>query len=414
MQEAAMNTQTKANNRVKTAIPALAAVVLVLAGCSNAAGGGDGSGTASVSGFARGVITAKGSIFVNGIEYETSSSTVTVDNVSGNDDNLAIGMIVDVKGTINPDTGMGVANEVSYSTSIEGTVDASSIDDVSGTFDVFGQTIQTDASTVFEGVSGLTGATVLADGDRVEISGMKSGSVILAARVEANTDVGDYKAHGMVSGLDTGARTFSLVLEGGISLDISYTGTLEAGIVAGSTVKVEFSSAPVAGALSTTADKIESKHQLSADDGDRVEAEGVVSDFDDSGSPVTFTVDGIAVSASAGLLAGVGDGTEVEVKGTLVSGVLVALEVDIEHAADMDVEGTVVSVNTAGGSFVITDGTPTTIHVNSSTIFKDDRDTPVELFGLDDFLADDLLEVEYYEDTVPGQYIAVKIERHEP
>jgi len=264
-------------------------------------------------------------------------------------------------------------------------------------------------STVFEGATGLADTTNFTVGKQVEVSGMTSGSAIHASRVEVKSAPGDFKVYGTVSSLTL--PTFNLTLEGGMVFVVTISlGTLDPAIVNGSVVKVEFTTAPTGITVTTTADKVELKHRLSADDGDRVEAEGIVSGFSE-GPPATFTVNGISVSASAALVAGVADDVEVEVKGTMVSGVLVASEIELEHDADTEAEGTIVSVNVAGGSFVMNDTVEDiTIHVTASTIFKDDRDAPVSLFGLDDFGVSDLLEVKYYTDA--GENIAVKIERH--
>ena len=50
-----------------------------------------------------GTITGFGSVFVNGIEFETGSSSFDVDdNPSSSEDDLAIGMVVTVVGGVSP------------------------------------------------------------------------------------------------------------------------------------------------------------------------------------------------------------------------------------------------------------------------------------------------------------------------
>ncbi len=376
----------------------LLAAMLSFTGCKNASD----SGSEGVKGFASGVITAKGSIFVNGIEYDTTSSAVTVDNLSGGDSDLKVGMVVDVKGTIDTASGTGVANEVDYASSIEGTID--SIDTVAGTLYVFGLYITTSTTTVYENTTGLSTLSV---GDRVEVSGIVNGTNVLASRIELSTDTGDYKLRGTVSSLAAGS--FTLTMETGYTLIVNYTGTLDTGIVDGSEVKIEVASAPSLGEVTTTADKIELKHELSIDDGDRVEIEGVVENLAGT-DPVTFTVRGVEISASAALATGLANGTEVEVKGSMTSGVLTASEISTEEDADLEIKGVVVSADAAAGTFVING---VTVYTNHDTIFYDDTAAQVPQFGVDDLASGDALEVKLYAGE-SGNLIAAKVERGDP
>lgn len=378
---------------------------LSLSSCPNPSGSSGGA----VPGFASGVITAKGSIFVNGVEYDTSSSVVLMDNLSSSSDQLQVGMLVDVKGSIDPDTGLGTADSIAYASSIEGTVDAGSVDAVAGTFRVFGLDILVDFATVFEGATGLSGTAPLAAGDRVEVSGLFNGTAVLASRVEVNLDSGDLRLWGSVGLIS--ARTdggFPLALEDGTSIAVTFTGTLEAGVVEGAFVKVEVADTYAGGALSTTASKIEAKFELAADDGDRVELSGIVAGLSGS-DPVTFTVDGVSVSASAALAVGVVDGLEVEVKGDMAGGVLVASELSLSEDADLELKGVVTSPAPGAGTFLLNG---VLVRVTHDTIMHDDLDIPVDLFGLADLAAADSVEVKAYVDD-GGQVVAAKLERHE-
>ncbi|HCM28694.1 MAG TPA: hypothetical protein DIC34_19535 [Treponema sp.] len=409
--------KTHFGNPAKIAVPALAAL-LALAGCSF---GSSDPGTTSVgvAGFAKGVITAKGSIFVNGVEYETSASEIMVDGVLVSGDSLLeVGMIVDLKGTIDPATGKGIAEAVDYSSSIEGTVDAGSIDAIAGTFGVFGLLVQTDAFTVFKGLPGLAGTLPLADNDRVEVSGtlgvLADGvtKVIRASMIKReNGSTEDFKVKGTVSALSGPSDgTFTLTLESGAVLSIAFAGTLDTAIAAGSYVKIEASSGPSGGVLSTSADKIEAKeqHRLKAEHGDRAEASGIVSGLAGT-DPVTFTVDGISVSASASLAAGVADGVKVEVKGTIENDVLIATKVKVEQDADREVQGVVTAVDTVALTVTI-NGVP--LKTVAETIFEeDDGGAVVEFNSIDDLAVGDFIEAKTYEDSVTGDVIAVKIER---
>lgn len=384
------------------ALVACAAATLAIASCGNPVSPSGGA----VPGFASGVITAKGSIFVNGVEYDTGSSSVTLDNAAGLDDDLRVGMTVEVKGTIDPGSGLGTADSVVYASSIEGTVDAGSVDAVAGTFRVFGLAIAVDPTTVFENATGLA---ALVAGDRVEVSGSWNGSAVLASRVEVNPGAGDFRLWGTVGALSGPTDgTFDLVLEDGAIVAVAFTGTLDPGIADGVRVKVEVADTYSGGAFSTVADKVEARFELAPDDGDRVELGGVVSGLAGV-DPVTFTVDGVEVRAAAALAAGLADGMEVEVEGDLSSGVLVAVEISFGEDADLELKGVATSPSPAAGTFLLNG---ILVHVARDTVMRDDTDLPLDLFGLADLAASDSVEVKAYVDDA-GNLVAAKLERHE-
>ena len=99
-------------------------VAAALAGC----GGSDSATTSTPTASATpqttvGKITGFGSIYVNGIEYDTAGASYDVDDSSASgDDALAVGMVVKVQGSVNPDGRTGQADSVSYDDDIEGAV----------------------------------------------------------------------------------------------------------------------------------------------------------------------------------------------------------------------------------------------------------------------------------------------------
>ena len=71
-----------------------------------------------------GTITGFGSIYVNGIEYDTNGASYEVDDASASDDSaLAVGMVVKVQGSVNADGRTGSASSVSYDDEVEGIVE---------------------------------------------------------------------------------------------------------------------------------------------------------------------------------------------------------------------------------------------------------------------------------------------------
>ena len=378
--------------------------VLVVAGC--ALGAGPAQGT---TGYAKGVITAKGSIWVNGVEYDTRSASITMDDTGSHpDSDLKVGMVVEVKGTIDNATGKGTATEVQYDANLEGPI--ATIDATTQSFTVFGQTIVTDATTVYDGVSGFS---ALAVGNRVEVSGTAdtTNHVIKAARIELKSTVTN-EIKGIVSGLATTSFTLT-PRHAAMGITVNFTGTLAAGIVNGSFVEVKF--ATYSNPISTTADQVKLLKDLEPSDKDRAEVHGVVSNFASGAGSSTFTVDGVNVSANNSLLpSNFANGVEVEVKGTMSSGVLIAQSVHVDQESNLLLGGTVSAVD-AGAGTVTVNGV--TLATNASTIFVDrSSGMPVSSFSLASIKVGDYIGACGYTDSSvsPSVGVATRIIRLAP
>jgi hypothetical protein len=172
---------------IPTAMIAVSLLLLFLAACNSggslAGGGIGGTGTISV-----GTITGLGSIFVNGVEFETTQASVDIDGVIADETFLKIGMVVRVNGTVNPDGLTGTAQSVTFNNNMEGPI----TNMVGNTLDVICQPIQVDGQTVYDGnipgndLAGLTNLW-LADpvNTVVQVSGLlDSTGTILATHVE--------------------------------------------------------------------------------------------------------------------------------------------------------------------------------------------------------------------------------------
>jgi len=98
-----------------------------------------------------GVITGFGSIFINGVKYETDEADIVVDGVVGDESLLKLGMVVSVSG-IDAGNGTGNAMTIDYEDEVEGVVLSASNYPIDGTLNIMGLTIQTDEDTVFESI----------------------------------------------------------------------------------------------------------------------------------------------------------------------------------------------------------------------------------------------------------------------
>jgi hypothetical protein len=125
-----------------------------------ACGGGSNSGSANTSEtvVAKGVITQLGSIWVNGVEYETpEGGKYSDDDSSSSTANYQVGQVVSVLGRRNDDGVSGTADEVSYEAEIEGPADNGSIYGI--------EILLTDGTNA-------SGISTLVNGTHYEVSGI--------------------------------------------------------------------------------------------------------------------------------------------------------------------------------------------------------------------------------------------------
>lgn len=192
---------------------AAASVAASLLGC----GGGDGLagvGTGGTGSFSSGPIRGFGSIVVNGVRYDEASAQVVGDaGAAFSRTDLRLGMVVDVNGSDVTTSGTGqrraTATSISVRSEIEGPI--STIDPGRGSFTVLGQQVQVTAATVFD--DDLRGGLAsLAVGQIVEVYGyQQAAGQYLATRIDDEDDTPThYKLRGVVSGLDTTARSFRI------------------------------------------------------------------------------------------------------------------------------------------------------------------------------------------------------------
>jgi hypothetical protein len=81
----------------KKIIFAAGGLMFALAVVFNACGGSGGSNGLAGRNVSRGIITGFGSVFVNGVEFDSSSAAVTIDDNPSSESDLRIGMEVTVK-----------------------------------------------------------------------------------------------------------------------------------------------------------------------------------------------------------------------------------------------------------------------------------------------------------------------------
>lgn len=401
-----------------------ALLITTLAACGGGGGGDtiitppapdpEPSGGIGRNGFASGPIANFSSVIVNGVTYNTDNATFTVNDEPGTQDDLRVGDVVEVSGTIDANGTTGTANTVIYDDLVKGPV--ASIDTTAGSLTVLGQLVLVSPDTSFDdsfNPASLTGVSV---GQIVEVSGLFDANAnIEATRIEPKPAGTQFEVHGTVAGIDNTAMRFTL---SGLTVNFS-SATLDnfsnGQITNGDFVEAKGVSLGGAGELIATKVELESL-QSGANDGDRVEIQGFITRF---ASATDFDVAGFAVTTNGsttyvgGTASDLGLNIKVEVEGDVdANGLVTATKVDIRRAKAVRVTADADSVDSANNSMVVLG---ITVSVDALTRLEDKSNADVDPFRLSDLNAGDYVEVRGGEFPAgSGDILATIFEREDP
>lgn len=350
--------------------------LLGAAGLSACGGGGDvaGVGAGGTGSFAVGPITGIGSIIVNGIRYDDSSASISSDDSPFRREDLRLGMVVAVQGTpaVN---GQSSATRIVLGGELVGPIATKGTD----TLEVLGQTVNISASTVFANSGGFA---ALNTSDVVEVHGIAdpSTNALDATYVERKSSASEYRLQGRVTVHDATARTFSIG-----SLPMSYAATdpdrVRVTPAVGTLVRVRLGTTSTGGVYPVN--RIRKPEDSFSGFSGEVEFKGTITAFTSS---TRFSVNDLPVDASGAAFpegtGGIVAGAFVEIKGTLVNGVVVATRVKPDDdgapgsvGTEFELHGTISAATTAGsgGSFTLTSSGGVAVSVDwaSSVTFRD-------------------------------------------
>ena len=409
---------------LKSMMAAAALAALGVAACGGGGSGdgggggnpppGNGGGNPPPSGgidgvgiIASGPITGFGSIFVNGIEFETTSAEIRIDDNPGIESELEIGDIVEVRGTLNDDGVSGKAEVVSFNDSVEGPV--GSVDLVASTLTVIGQTVRITGATVFDDSFTIPSLAGIQPGDFVEVSGFPNAAgEIVASRIEPKAAGSELELFGVVSALDANAKRFNITTT---VVDYSTAANLPNGSPTnGACVEVK-GSGFATGVLTATRVEVKSC-TAQVEDGDLGEIEGIITRIVSS---TEFEIAGRRVSHGAttvfegGTAADLRENLKVEAEGTFnASGVLVAKKVDLKPETSARLLGTIDSI---GSSSLTLFGI--TVLTDAGTAYDDKSSLDVRPLTFADLRTGDYLEVRGFEEATAGTMMAVLVERED-
>ncbi|WP_232803738.1 DUF5666 domain-containing protein [Motilimonas sp. E26] len=384
---------------------------------ANRGGGIGGTGVALSNNYS-GVISGFGSIYVNGVRFNTDNSQFFVNGKLVNESALAMGMLVRVEGDAEGES--GTANKVYFDAGIKGPV-SGNIQIVGRNqimIPVMGVTAVVDsqatefAEVTFEQLQ--QNADLLKPGSMLELSGFYNAQgQFQVSYFELETapfvaNVSEVQMIGNVTNLSD--TQFSLVVSDGVApFTISLaTANFDGELAEGERVKVE-------GTLNTIdsqdilALEIDS---LTPSEQQEVELQGLISALD---SQTSFTLNGITVDASAVQLESeLSVDLLVEVEGVMVNKVLVAESIEVLRRKDeqeVSLSTRVESVDLDAQTLSLSAfGQPISVVVNKRTKWDDDRDD-VRRFNLEDIAVGDYLELDLFESD--SQWVAEEVEREE-
>lgn len=158
-----------------------------------------------------GEIDGFGSVIVNGVHYDTDFAKITIDGEPATEDELDVGMVVEIDGEQSDGEG-AKATEITFYSKIAGQID--SVDSEARSLVVLGKTVFIDADTKLDESIDEATLAPLAEGVLVRVSGSTNEEgQIIASRIdirEKQDDKGD-RLFGVIADLNVaGENTFSL------------------------------------------------------------------------------------------------------------------------------------------------------------------------------------------------------------
>jgi hypothetical protein len=373
----------------------------LLGGCGSGGGGASpGTGVAGGSAAATGSITGFGSVFVNGKKFETSKASFIVDDQPGSQNDLKLGMMVEVRGSFSGNDRS--ASSVQQKDAVEGLVQSVAADGLS--LVVMGQTVLVDNTTFIDDnidnsvPNPNRDIRKLAAGiDSVEVNGhIRPDGVIQATFIEkkpAGTVTPEVR--GFVKNHNDGAKTFQIG-----NLTVKYATALISDMpnptanagTAWNGLFVEVKGTNFNATTTTlVATKVEPENQ-GVQQADEFEVEGFVTQVIGPGDFFIGTTH-VQTTANTEFRGGTIDeivvGVKLSAEGRLANGVLTAKEIKFEDSVRL--EGNIADINLVSKTFTITGLPGVTVSVNSQTEFRTNGGNNIT--GLNDLLAGDHVRV---------------------
>lgn len=252
--------------------------LLALVACGGIEGTGSPIAGIEGTGVSDGGASGFGSVYVNGVEYDTDRASILMNGAAASEDELQVGMVLRVLGEVAEDGVQGVAQQVEFDRSLYGPVESIAHD--TRVLTLLGQTVHLDDSTLY----GRGSESALAVGQLCMVSAYPESNGSWFASLLNCTDgyvAGQtvVEVEGIASQLDTGTGQLRIgdlqVRFDGATLDTS-----QGALVEGALVEVQGRQPQPGGVLE--ADKLRVK-PVSLPAGSPVLLEGVIGRYDGLG-----------------------------------------------------------------------------------------------------------------------------------
>ena len=362
---------------------------------------------------AKGTVTGFGSVYVNGVEWETDDCDLTIDDEVGDESQLKVGNIVEVQGSID-ENGIARCDSMEFDSELEG-----QITEVGANYIlVYSLRVEINDDTVFDDDLPNRNIGDLNVGDYVEVSAFTVADGYVATRIDVEVDDGEVEIYGKVENLDTGRNTFMIH-----EMTVNYASAAfedfgSRDIEEGDYVEVEGDSFNVDEELVATSVEYKDNNPYDdGDEGDEFEVEGFLSVVD--GNPLMLNDFTITLADNVeyeyGTSEDLVDGAKVEVEGTInAAGELVVNEVKFKIESDIEIKAPLDAIPTqdadSGEWHISLLGR--NILVTDQTQFEDSSEIEDTYFNITDIAENDWLEVKVFENDT-GDFIAVRIERED-
>lgn len=368
-------------------------LLLFLLALLSSCGGGIGSGLQLANGLGgtgitMGRVTGFGSVYVNGIHFNTDNATFFRDGIADKaQDDFHAGEIVKVKGTVNSDGKTGTATEVSFSDVLEGSVTATASNN---TLKILEQTVMIDSLTLFHGFKKLADLQL---GNIVEVSGFTNAQGAIEATsitlLQQGFTAGSIlEVEGNISVLDTTAKTFKIN-----DLLVDYSSALLSNIVeadlSNGLYLIVSTAQDISNGTITAAEVLFINDTLEI--GLFYEIEGLISRF---ASPTDFDIEGFKVTTNAQTVYKNGSAADLkrDVRSLIIGrvndqGVIVAEEITLlESSSEAIILATIEAINLTDNTFTILGET---VLVDGFTLLSDDTTDDFLELSLDQFSVGD-------------------------
>ena len=353
-------------------------------------GGSSGTGVTTIS---QGVVTGFGSIYMNGIIFDTTDAIISIDGMPASESDLRVGMTGRITGVADLDSATGVASRIDILFNVKGPVDE--IRPADNRLIVAGQTVLVNSLSVFENGAFET----LRAGDYVEVSGLSdmSGGPVYAGyiRVAAQTAT-PIEIAGIVNTVDINNRTFRIGTQLVEYASAELSGLSEADIVDGLPVRV--SGTRNAQATLIAERIINLTEAPLGEPNDTLIAEGIAestirldlekqSFFEISGITVFINTQTDGAEFINGTAADIGYGTRLKVFGQFISpGVINADRIEFYVPPNVTAVGNIESIDPASRQVSVAG---LSMQLNNSTRMLDVSSAALQKFSIDDLAVGD-------------------------